>query len=143
MARITIELPSSFPFAATIPIRITDLNYGGHVGNDTILSIIHEARLQFLKNYGYSETDLGGVGMIMGDVSIVFKNELFYGDEVRVHVAVSDLSRASFDLVYKMEKTKEGKNVDVAHARTGMVCFDYNRRKVVAVPEEVKGKWGN
>lgn len=49
MARISIDLPSTFTFSATIPVRITDLNYGGHVGNDTILSIIHEARVQYLK----------------------------------------------------------------------------------------------
>ena len=61
MARIKIELPEIFSFTTTIPIRITDLNYGGHVGNDTILSIIHEARMQFLKNAGYTELDLEGM----------------------------------------------------------------------------------
>ena len=60
MARIRIELPGTFKFSANIPVRITDLNYGGHVGNDTILSIIHEARAQFLKNYDYSEKDSRG-----------------------------------------------------------------------------------
>jgi YbgC/YbaW family acyl-CoA thioester hydrolase len=143
MARIQVELPPTFIFSTIIPVRITDLNYGGHVGNDTILSLIHEARIQFLKHYGYSETDLAGTGMIMSDVAIVFKNELFYGDGVRIHVAVSDISRASFDVVYRLEKESEGKTVIVAHAKTGMVCFDYSRRKVTALPEEVKEKWGS
>jgi acyl-CoA thioesterase FadM len=43
MARIKIELPQSFSFTCRIPVRITDINYGGHAGNDTVLSIIHEA----------------------------------------------------------------------------------------------------
>ena len=47
MARIKVELPELFTFNTTIPIRITDLNYGNHVGNDTILSMIHEACVQF------------------------------------------------------------------------------------------------
>ena len=134
MARISIDLPTSFNFTATIPVRITDLNYGGHVGNDTILSIIHEARVQFLKSFGYSEKDLGGVGMIMSDVVINFKNELFYGDVVNASVAVKDIGRASVDIVYLLKKG----DVVVAEAKTGMVCFDYERRKVTAIPEGVR-----
>ncbi len=129
MARISIELPSEFKFSTTIPVRITDLNYGGHVGNDTILSLIHEARVQFLRSFGYGEMDLGGAGIIMGDVAIVFRNELFYGDEVRIHVSATEISRATFDLVYKLEKELEGKLIDVAHAKTGMVCFDYTKKE--------------
>ena len=60
MARINIDLPGDFKFSTTIPVRITDLNYGGHVGNDAILSIIHEARMQFLHHFGYSEINFGG-----------------------------------------------------------------------------------
>jgi acyl-CoA thioester hydrolase len=134
MARISIDLPAAFNFTTSIPVRITDLNYAGHVGNDTILSIIHEARVQFLKRFGYSEKDLGGVGVIMSDVVINFKRELFYGDVVRAEVAVKDISRASFDIVYVLKKG----DVVVAEAKTGMVCFDYERRKVTALPEEVK-----
>ena len=60
MARIKIDLPDNFSFTTSIPIRITDVNYGGHVGNDTILSLIHEARMQFLKQLGYSELEFAG-----------------------------------------------------------------------------------
>jgi acyl-CoA thioester hydrolase len=141
MARISIDLPSAFNFSVNIPVRITDLNYGGHVGNDTILSLIHEARMQFLHSFGYSEKNVGGVGMIMGDVAIVFKNELFYGDIIIAQVAVGELTRASFDMFYKFQKEKDGKLIDVVHAKTGMVCFDYEKRKPVALPEEVLNKF--
>lgn len=137
MARIIIDLPASFSFTATIPVRITDLNYGGHVGNDTILSIIHEARVQFLQSFGYSEKDLGGTGMIMSDVVINFKNELFYGGVISASVGVTNISRASFDLVYVLKN--EG--LLIAEAKTGMVCFDYEKRKVTAIPEEVRQRF--
>ena len=58
MARIKIELPDNFPFTTSIPVRITDINYGGHVGNDTVLSIIHEARMQFLKSMAIQKWNL-------------------------------------------------------------------------------------
>ncbi len=140
MARTRIEQPRTFKFSANIPVRITDLNYGGHVGNDTILSIIHEARAQFLKSYGYSEKDIAGSGLIMSEVVINFKNELFYGDEVNVSVAVMNISRASFDMVYLLKKDE---NIIIAEAKTGMVCFDYETKKVISIPEEVVTKFNS
>ena len=140
MARIKIELPEQFTFTTTIPIRITDLNYGNHVGNDTILSMIHEARVQFLQQLGYGELNLAGVGLIMSDVAIEFKSELFYGDAVIASVVAGDLTKISFDLYYKLEK-KIGETTQlVAVAKTGMVCYDYGKKKVTAIPEEVVAK---
>ena len=68
MQQVKLELPKEFSFSTTIPIRITDLNYGGHVGNDTVLTLFHEARMQFLSFYGASEMNFGGVGLIMRNV---------------------------------------------------------------------------
>ncbi len=138
MARIKIDLPENFSFTTTIPVRITDINYGDHVGNDTILSIIHEARMQFLKSYGYTELNFEGVGMIMADVGIEFKNELFYGDVVIASVVVADFSKVSFDIYYKLEKEVVGKKVLVASAKTGMVCYDYSKKKIVSVPDKAR-----
>jgi|SRR5690348_11570416 len=140
MSRIKVELPEQFSFSTTIPVRITDLNYGKHVGNDTILSMIHEARVQFLSHFGYGELDLAGVGVIMSDVAIEFKNELFYGDVVKVSVAAAEFSKIAFDLYYKMEKTSGDTTQLVAVAKTGMVCYDYGKKKVVAIPAEVVDK---
>jgi acyl-CoA thioesterase FadM len=140
MARIKVELPEHFSFSATIPVRITDLNYGSHVGNDTILSMIHEARVQYLASYGYGELTLAGLGLIMSDVAIEFKSELFYGDVVTVSVAAADFSKIAFDLYYKLEKNKGGTQQLVAIAKTGMVCYDYSKKKVAAVPAEVVEK---
>lgn len=137
MARIKLALPETYSFSTLIPIRITDLNYGGHVGNDTILSLLHEARIQFLKHHGYSELDLAGVSLIMGDVAIEFKSELFYGDGLKVYVTAFDFTRVGFDLAYKLLSASEK---PVALAKTGMVCFDYSKKKVVSVPEEVTAK---
>jgi len=80
MARIKIDLPDKFSFSTNIPIRITDINFGGHVGNDTILSIIHEARAKFFAHCGYTELDFGGAGTIMSDVAIEYKDQIYYGD---------------------------------------------------------------
>lgn len=140
MARIKLALPSRFSFSIPIPIRITDINYGGHVGNDAILSIIHEARLQFLQALGYSEMNVEGIGLIMADVAIEFKAEAFYGDVIEVSVVADDFTRVGFDLIYKLEKKQDNKSFTVAIAKTGMVCFDYSLKKVTALPNGAAAK---
>lgn len=140
MARVNITLPQQFSFSTTIPVRITDLNHGGHVGNDTILSLIHEARVQFLKKYGYEELKFESVGLIMSDVAIEFKQELFYGDIVIASVTATEFSKVAFELYYKLEKTIADKTVLVAAAKTAMVCYDYDKKKITAIPAEALNK---
>jgi acyl-CoA thioester hydrolase len=138
MPRVKILLPENFQFSTLIPVRITDVNYGGHVGNDSILSLIHEARVQFLAQFGWTEMKIAGVGLIMSDVSIEFKNELFYGHHLKVYVKAGEISRAGFELFYKMVSTLNDDEVLIAIAKTGMVTFDYERKKVAALPEAVR-----
>ena len=140
MPRTKLLLPENFNFTTNIPVRITDLNYGGHVGNDAILSLIHEIRVQFLRHHDYDELNLAGVGLIMADVTIEFRHELFYGEILRASVAAAEFSRVGFDLYYKLEKQTGEKWVSVTHARTGMVCYDYSLKKIAGVPKEVCSK---
>lgn len=142
MARIKIELPPHFSFITTIPVRITDVNYGGHVGNDTILSLIHESRVQFLAHFGYGELNLEGLGLIMSDVAIEFKKELFYGQSIRASVTASEFSRFGFDLIYKLETGEGGKFRIAALAKTGMVCYDYSAKKIASLPQEALKRLG-
>lgn len=135
MARIKIDLPAAFSFITQIAVRITDVNYGGHVGNDAILSLIHEARMQFLKKYDYTELNFAGIGLIMSDVGIEFKDELYYGDIVNASVIAANFSKAAFDIFYKLEKQVSDQLKLVAIAKTGMVCYDYSKKKIASMPQ--------
>ncbi|WP_295118949.1 thioesterase family protein [uncultured Chitinophaga sp.] len=140
MARVKISLPEQFKFSTQIPIRIQDVNYGGHVGNDAILSIMHEARLQFLNSIGCTELDAYGVGMIMSDVAIVYKGEGFRGDVFVVEVTADELSPFGFELLYRLSTEREGKKLPIAEGKTGMICFDYSQRKVARMPDILQEK---
>lgn len=140
MNRIKIDLPENFPFSTVISIRVTDLNYGGHVGNDSFLSLIHEARQQFLLAHGYKELDIAGIGLIMADVAIEFKKELNHRDQVKISVAASGFDKLGFDIFYKLECIENGTPVLAGKAKTGMMCFDYAEKKKMAVPVEVISK---
>lgn len=140
MERIKLKLPATFQFSTIITIRITDLNYGGHVGNDTFLSLIHEARQQFLLSHGYAEMNIAGVSLIMSDVAIEYKQELNYGDAVKISVAATGFDKYGFDLFYKLEIIKDDTVTLAGKAKTGMVCYDYAEKKLAMVPDRVKEK---
>ncbi|WP_299760366.1 thioesterase family protein [uncultured Pontibacter sp.] len=137
MARVKVNIPAKTHFTAHIPVRVTDLNYGNHLGNDALLSIMHEARMQLLNHFGWSELSIGGASMIMADVAIEYKGEGFYGDMLSINLAFDDLNKYGFDITYHITN-QNGK--EVARAKTGMLCFDYEQRKLMALPAEVKAK---
>lgn len=138
MPRIKIELPAKFIYSTEILVRITDINYGGHLGNDSLLSIVHEARVRFLKHFGYSESDVEGNGIIMIDAAIQYKSEGFYGDELIVEVAVNDFSSIGCDFVFRI--TNKNTSKEIALVKTGIVFFNYEKRKTVPVPKLFKSK---
>ena len=131
MPRIKIDLPDTFNFSISIPVRITDLNYGGHVGNDSFLSLIHEARVQYLKQNNISELSAEGPGLIMTDAVIEFKKELNYGDEVIISVTADNLASYSFTLFYLLEKMNGDKKEVVGKAQTGMLKYDYKLKRII------------
>ena len=133
MARVQIELPQSWLYRTRLAVRVTDVNYGGHLGNDRVLGLAHEARVRWLASRDLSERDVGGVGLIMADAALVFRGEAFLGDELEVELGAAGARRSGFDLVYRLSRPADG--TEIALVKTGMVCFDYVARKVARLPE--------
>jgi len=140
MARVKLEMPETFPFSTELTVRITDLNYGGHLGNADTLILIHEARVRFLKSFGYSEIDIEGYGTIMLDAVIQFKSQAFAGDILVAEVAAADFSRIGCDIFYRLTNKETG--AVVATAKTGVSVFDYENQKRVSPPDAFVKKLG-
>ncbi len=137
--RVKIKFPEQSPVAVfTIPVRITDINYGGHLGNDAVLSVMQEARMQLLASGGFTELQVGGHGLIMGDVMIAYRGESFYGDVLLIEIFVDELSGRTFDLLYRIKARRGEQDLLIAEAKTGMICFDYDKRKIVEMGTPLK-----
>lgn len=135
MARVQIELPQQWLYRTRLVVRVSDVNYGGHLGNDRVLGLAHEARVRWLASCDLSEKDVGGVGLIMADAALVFRGEAFLGDELEVELGAAEVRRSGFDLIYRLIRPADG--AEIAHVKTGMVCFDYNARKVARLPHSL------
>ncbi len=142
MEKIKISFPAYIQFETEMNVRISDLNYGAHLGNNVFFEFAHEARVQFLNHIGCKgEIDLGeGAGIIMVDAAIVYKAEVFHPTVLKVQMAVDHVSERSFDLYYRFLIQKD--NREAALMKTGIVCFDYQKRKPAILPEVVKQKLG-
>lgn len=139
MARVKIFFPDTKPiFSCALAVRIADINYGNHLGNDAVLSLIHEARMQMLSVWHYTELEAGGNGLIMSDVMIAYKNEAFYGEQLHIQIFCEAITERSFDLLYKIETVRNGQLIPIAHAKTGMVCFDYTAKKIAVMTTVLK-----
>ena len=139
MARVKIHFPDQSPlFSTKIPLRITDMNYGNHLGNDRLLAIAQEARVQWLQSIGCTELNIGGCGLIMADAMISYKNEGHYGDVLNIDVFSADITPLSFDLLFRVSTKRADQTLLIAEIKTGMVGFDYSGKKAAALPEAFK-----
>ncbi|ORU94515.1 MAG: thioesterase [Cycloclasticus sp. symbiont of Bathymodiolus heckerae] len=136
MARLSITYPENSLFACSLPVRITDINYGQHLAHDKLISMLHEARAQFFINFGMEESNVAGLGIILSDLAICYQAESFHPDILDIEIALDDPSRCGCDMVYRVSKDN-GKTI-VATAKTGLVFFDYNHKKVASIPNEFK-----
>ena len=133
MARVKLLLPDKFSFSTQLEVRITDINYGGHLGNDSVLGLIHEARIRLLADKGFSENDIDGVGIIMMDSVINFSSEGFYGDKLRIDVSVNEISNAGCDIYYRFVNIANDKVI--VKAKTNIAFYNYISKKLTRTPE--------
>lgn len=136
MTRISLQLPDEFPFSTELEVRVGDLNYGNHLGNDSLLTLIHEARRRFLLALGIEEIGADGIGLVIADAAVVYRSQAFYADKLRIEVAIGEFASRSCEFYYRVSQAT-GSRV-VAEAKTGAVCFDFRAQKTVAFPAAIR-----
>jgi len=132
MPRIKIDLPERFSFSTEIPIYINHINYGNHLDNSALISLVSEARVRFFKALGYTELNVEGCGIIVADVAVQYKSEAFHGEVLVFEMAADDFNKYGCDLVWRISDQATGR--EVARGKTGIMFFDYTARKAALVP---------
>lgn len=137
MARLELTLPSHFIYVTELAVRVNDLNYGAHVGNDNMLALMQQARINFYRENGFKDeiSFEGSVGQVISDALVIYKAEAFLGDVLLIQLAIEDISKYGFDMLYQVMNKASGK--EVARGKTGIVCFDYDKRKIAPIPERL------
>lgn len=140
MARIKLSFPDEvFSFSTEMPVRITDINGANHLGNDALISMLSEARAQFLVSHGIQETDRDGTGIIVTDLATMYQSESFFPELLTFEVGLMDFNRYGGDFVFRVSKSASGQ--PVALAKYGFVFFNYLRKQVVPIPEDFRARF--
>lgn len=133
---IRLKEQKSYEYEYKRTVQVGDINYGGHLSNDALVRILHEARINMLHSMGFTELDLGNgeTGIILAELVVNFKAESFMMDAISVFCHIDDISNVSFRMYYKA--TDEDKLI--ALAETEIVTFNYTKKKIADVPTTFK-----
>ncbi len=134
MARIILTLPDTYAYATELTVRIQDINYGNHVGNDAFVSLLHEARIRYFAHLGYSESDIEGCAIVISDLAVVYKAQARHGDRLKIEMAAGEFNKYGCDIFYRVTRVPD--KTLVLEAKTGIVFFDYLENKVIRIPEK-------
>ena len=109
MTNIRRHLPETYLFTTDLPVRVTDLSYGNHLGNDAFVACRHEARARWLHQYTWTELDMNGSGLIMVELAVrCSKAAAVLGNTLRIKLAVQEWAPCGFALVYNRRTHFDG-----------------------------------
>ena len=120
-------------FSTDFRLRVSDINYGGHLGNDRVLSLFHEARVRWLAEHGWSEADIEGTGMVQTEAYIRYRNQAFLGDSLTCSLSLGELKSRGFTLQYTL--TRKRTETLIADGYTVMRFFDYKAQTISRTPQ--------
>jgi acyl-CoA thioesterase FadM len=139
MSRVRLKIPAKQLFSTHITVRISDINYGNHLGNEQVLSYMQETRLRFFRSLGYeSELNIEGIGTIQADAAIEYRGESFYGDNILCTLYLGEIGKRSIDFFYTLENESNKKLI--ARAKTGIAFYNYSLKTTVNIPETLLEK---
>ncbi|WP_374580470.1 thioesterase family protein [Pseudoduganella sp.] len=140
MARLKLEFPEDqFCFSTQLTVRVTDINAANHLGNDSMISMISEARARFLFEFGVQETEPDGTGIIVTDLATTYRAEAHARDQLLFEVGVMDFNKYGGDVTFRVTRPADGKVV--AMAKQGFVFYNYKSSQVVPMPDDFRAKF--
>ena len=141
MGRVRLELPEKVDFSTELPVRFSDLNAGAHLAHEKVLQLAEEARMAFIRQLGFTDLSISGKHFIVSDAAVIYRSQAFYGQVLRIDIAVRDFSRKTCDFIHLITDTATGR--EVARAKVGFVFFDYETQRMTDVPASFKAMFAS
>ncbi|MES2019573.1 MAG: thioesterase family protein [Pseudomonadota bacterium] len=140
MARLRLDFPEEqYYYSTLLTVRVTDINGANHLGNDSMISMISEARARFLYEFGVRETEGDGTGIIITDLATTYRAEAHARDQLLFEVGVMDFNKYGGDITFRV--SRPGDKTLIAMAKSGFVFYNYKRSEVVAMADDFRAKF--
>ena len=72
----------------------------------------------------------------MVDSAVLYKKQGFYGDTLNIKLSINEFSKYGFEITYIILDNLN--NAEYARAKTGLVCYNYDLKKMRLIPESFK-----
>jgi len=140
MARLKLAFPEDqYCYSTQLTVRVTDINSANHLGNDSMISMISEARARFLFEFGIKENQDDGLGIIVTDLATTYKAEAYARDQLLFEVGVMDFNKYGGDVIFRITRARD--HALIAMAKSGFVFFNYKSKQVTPMPEAFHRKF--
>ncbi|MBS9404711.1 acyl-CoA thioesterase [Halomonas sp. TRM85114] len=134
MERVRLQFPEAdLVHRHPLTVRITDMNYGRHLGHDALVSLLHEARTHALRSLDLSEADLGGHASVVADLAVQFQAEARWPDALVVETALPAPRGKAIAAYHRVLREDDGRIV--ATARLNLLLLDSVSGRPAVVPD--------
>lgn len=127
-------------FEINYKVIVSDINYGGHMGNERALILFQQVRMDWLNSIGYDEADIEGKGLIQLESHVYYLKEVFLGENLICRIKNVNLEKITFTIEYEIINEK---NEVAINGSTKMAIFDYERKRLSRIPKEFIEKISN
>ena len=132
MPQIKLSEQQTYEFQFSLQVRPQDVNYGGHLGNDNLITLIGAARAYLFHSLGLSELNLGEpqTGIIITDMVVNYKSEAFMFDELIVETHIDEVAEKGFRMFHRVGRDTKL----IALVETGFLTYNYATKKTAPIP---------
>lgn len=142
MERVKLDFPAEAVIHRhPLTVRVTDMNYGRHLGHDALVSLLHEARIQAFAALDLPEWDMHGHPSVVADLAIQYQSEARWPDPLVIETAVPDPQGKALT-IYQRIYHADSQQI-VATARVNQLLIDLATGRPAEVPEQVKQALAN
>lgn len=125
-----------FRYHYDVEVRFRDIDAMGHAHHSLPLVYVEEARAAWWREL-VGRNDVGGMDYVLAEVTVRYQRRIEFPGRLDVGLRVAHVGEKSF--VMEFEIRNEAGNV-VASGRTVQVMYDYEARRSVRLPEELRAR---
>lgn len=127
-----------FNVVVAFEVTFRDTDAMGHANNAVYLTWLENARMEYWRRLAGRDADYREVPFVLGRAEVDYRAPAHAGDQLRLGARAARLGNRSFDLVYRLERSRD--QGLVAEGRTVQVMYDYRRQRSMEMPEEFRDR---
>jgi acyl-CoA thioester hydrolase len=129
--------PAVFTVVHEIAPRFRDTDAMGHINNAVYVTYLEVARQIYWARLDEG-SDYRRVPFILAHVTIDFRSEALVSEVLEAGIRMDWVGTKSFAFAYQIWEKSTRRTV--AEARTVQVCYDYQAKQTLPVPDALRGK---